>query len=107
MRKQCPLLSRVFTRVRLPTSLAPRLKDLNRIPGRVVEQDLRAARSGHDVVAEMDPDGAKSIDFGRVVFDDEVDTVPAAGSGPAARVKPSSRQSSSSSSTSRPPRRSA
>src|SRR6266436_9053108 len=32
----------------------------------------------------MDPGGAKSIYFGREVFDDEVDTVPAAGSGPAA-----------------------
>jgi hypothetical protein len=48
------------------------LKELNRIPGWIVEQDLRANRSGHDVVAEMDAGGAKSIYFGRKVFDDEV-----------------------------------
>src|SRR5213594_1975391 len=62
---------------RRATSLAPRLKQFNRVPGRVVEQDLRAARSGHDVVAEMDPGGAESIYLGREVLNDEVDTVPA------------------------------
>src|SRR5437773_10422913 len=36
----------------------------------------------------MDPGGAESVDFGREVIEDEVDTVAAAGSGPAATGHP-------------------
>jgi hypothetical protein len=68
----------------IPRSLGSRLKKLDRIAGRIVEEDLRATRSGHDVVAELHPGGAETIDLGSEVVDDEVDTVPAPGCGPPA-----------------------
>src|SRR6266852_4530094 len=66
-----------------PLSLPPRLKELDRVARRVVQQALRTARSGHDVATELNPGRAESIDLSREVFDDEVDAVPAPRTGPA------------------------
>src|SRR4051812_4717479 len=52
-----------------------RLKELDRVAGRILEQDLLAARSGHDVVAERHARGAQAFDLGSDVVDDEVDAV--------------------------------
>src|SRR2546428_2187819 len=60
------------------------LEELDRVSGRVVEQDLRAAGSLDDIVAEAEPGGAQPGDLGLDVVDDQVDAVPAAGAGPAA-----------------------
>ncbi len=57
------------------------LEQLNGIAGRVVEQDLRAAGSGDDVVAEVHAGLAEAFDLGREVVDDEVDAVPSPGRG--------------------------
>ena len=61
-----------------------RLEQFDRIAGRVVEQDLRAAHSGHDVVAEHRPRRTQAPDFGRQIRDLDLDAVPAAGLRPAA-----------------------
>jgi pimeloyl-ACP methyl ester carboxylesterase len=58
-----------------------RLEQLDRVAGRVIEQDLLAARSGDDVVAEGEPGGAQPLDLGFDVVDDEVNAVPATGAG--------------------------
>src|SRR6266540_318235 len=60
------------------------LKELDGIAGWIVEQDLRAPGSFHDVVAEPEPGGPEPVDLGGEVVDYEVDPVPAAGSGLAA-----------------------
>lgn len=57
-----------------------RLKQLNRVARRVLEQDLSAARSRHDVIPELQSCVAKAVDFGRDVLDHEFHTIPAAGS---------------------------
>jgi hypothetical protein len=44
-------------------SLPPRLEKFDRVTGRVVEEDLRTARPGHDVVSEMDPSRAESLNL--------------------------------------------
>src|SRR5215208_491304 len=53
------------------------LEELDRVAGRILEQNLLAARTGDDVVAERQPGGAEPFDLGRDVLDDEVDAVPA------------------------------
>src|SRR5262245_66669962 len=60
------------------------LEELDDVAGGVLEQDLPAAGSCEDVVAEPGPRGAEAGDFGIDVVDDEVDAVPAAGSWPGA-----------------------
>jgi hypothetical protein len=66
------------------TSRPARLEQFDRVSGGVVEQDLRAARSGHDVVAETDSRRTETFDLRRKLLDDQVDTVPAPRSAPAA-----------------------
>jgi len=58
-----------------------RLKEFNEISGRVYQQDLRSARSRDDVIAELDAGGAQACRFRRQVVDDEMYTIPTAGSG--------------------------
>src|SRR5919109_287512 len=55
------------------------LEELDRVARGVVEQDLPAAGTGDDVVAEGQAGGAQALDLRRAVVDDEVDAVPASG----------------------------
>src|SRR6476619_4708937 len=55
------------------------LKQLDRVAGGVVEQDLLAAGAADDVVAEVHAFAAEALDLGCYVIDDEVNAVPAAG----------------------------
>jgi hypothetical protein len=66
------------------SSLVGGLEELDRVPGRVVDEDLLPAGPGDDVVAEPEACGAEALDLGVDVVDDEVDAVPAARSGLAA-----------------------
>ena len=43
----------------LARSAASRLEQLDQIAGGILEQDLRPAGPGHDLVAEVDPGGAQ------------------------------------------------
>jgi len=43
----------------------PRLEQFDQIPRGIVEQDLRAARPGHDVTAKTPSGGAEAVDLGR------------------------------------------
>jgi hypothetical protein len=54
------------------------LKQLNWIASWVIENNLRAARPGNDIVAKVNACPAESIDFRREVIDDEMNTVPTA-----------------------------
>src|SRR6476661_7732297 len=54
-----------------------RLEQLDDVPGRVEQQDLLAARTFDDVVAELRPRVAQPRDLGDDVVDVEVDAVPA------------------------------
>src|SRR5262249_15866191 len=65
----------------LVRSTASRLKQLDEIAGGVLQQDLRSAWPGHDVVAELDAGGAQPRDLGRNIIHDEMNAVPAAGTG--------------------------
>src|SRR3954463_909190 len=53
------------------------LEELDRVAGRVLEQDLPAAWPADDVVAERQGGGPQPVDLGADVLDDEVDAVPA------------------------------
>src|SRR2546430_10036552 len=55
-----------------------RLKQLDRITGRIVEHDLLAARTADNLVPEPHACSAESSDLGFDVLDDEVDAVPSA-----------------------------
>src|ERR687892_1382768 len=55
------------------------LEELDHIAGGVLQQDLTAAGTADDVVAEAQAGLAESGDLGGDVADDEVDAVPAAG----------------------------
>src|SRR5438128_12302328 len=57
------------------------LEQLDEIAGRVDGEDLCAAGTGDHVVAELDAGGLEAGDLCVEVVDDEVDTVPPAGSG--------------------------
>ena len=68
------------------------LEQFDRVAGRVLEQDLLAARAGDDVVAERQPGGAQPLDLGGDVVDDQMDAVPAARPGrPAVGHRPAGR----------------
>src|SRR5215831_16431078 len=54
------------------------LEEFDDVAGGVLEQDLFAAWSFEDVVAEQSPGVAETGDLGIDVVDDEVDAVPAA-----------------------------
>jgi hypothetical protein len=47
------------------------LKQLDEIARRILQQDLRSARSSYDIVAELDVGGAQPRDLGRNVLHDE------------------------------------
>src|SRR5438128_321584 len=73
-------------------SAARRLKQLHEIAGGIPQQDLRSAGAGYDVVAELHAGGAQARDLGRKILDDEMNSVPSAGSGPlAVRHRPPGR----------------
>ncbi len=57
------------------------LEELDDVAGRVLEQDLLAAGSFHDVVAERRAGVAEPSDLGVDVVDDEVDPVPTSRAG--------------------------
>src|SRR6476659_8729078 len=57
------------------------LEELDDVAGRVLEEDLLAARSHDDVVAERGARGSQPLDLGADVVDDEVDPVPSSGPG--------------------------
>src|SRR5262245_7895699 len=63
---------------------ACRLEQLNKIAGRIHQQDLRAARTGQDVVAKLEAGGAQASNLGRQIVDHEVNAIPATGPGPLA-----------------------
>jgi len=67
-------------------SRTPGQEQLDRIAGRVVQQDLRPSRASQDLIAEMHTRTAKSRHLGLEVIDDEVNTVPAARNRPASVV---------------------
>src|SRR5262245_54681249 len=56
---------------------ARRLEELDRVPGRVVDEYLLAAGAGDDIVAEAETRCAEPLHLGLDVVDDEVDAVPA------------------------------
>src|SRR6185503_10835079 len=56
-----------------PGALLPRLEQLDRIAGRVVEHDLCPARSRDDVATETYPGVAELLHLGRDVFDHVAD----------------------------------
>jgi hypothetical protein len=61
-----------------------RLIQFDKIAGRVDEQNLGSARSGHDVVSEFHAGGAQSGDLSRKIIDNQVNAIPAAWLGPLA-----------------------
>jgi hypothetical protein len=63
---------------------ANRLKQLYQVPGRVSEKNLRAAGSGHDVVAELRAGGTQSYDLTRKFVHNKMDAVPATSFGASA-----------------------
>src|SRR4030088_2648222 len=73
-----------FPATSLARSAAGRLEQLDQIAGGILEQDLRTAGPGHDLVAEFDSGGAQPCDLGGEIIDDQVNAVPAAGTGPLA-----------------------
>src|SRR5207237_1221308 len=58
-----------------------RLEELDRIPGRVVDQDLSAADSRHDVIAEADAGSAQPFNGFGEIRDFDREPVPAPGFG--------------------------
>src|SRR4029078_2943264 len=54
-----------------------RLKQFDKIAGRVDEQNLGSARSGHDVVSEFHTGGAQSSDLSRKIIDNQGNSMPA------------------------------
>src|SRR5262249_51079681 len=63
---------------------ASRLKQLHEVPGRISQKSLRAAESGHDVIAELHAGGTKSCDLARKVIHNKMDAVPATSFGASA-----------------------
>ena len=63
---------------------ASRLKQLHQVPGRIFQKNLRAAGSGHDVIAEMHAGGTQSCDLARKIIHNKMDTIPASSFGASA-----------------------
>ena len=61
--------------------LASRLKQLHQVPGTISQKNLRAAGSGHDVVAELRAGGTQSCDLAWKIIHNKMDAVPAASRG--------------------------
>src|SRR5262245_31032328 len=64
--------------------LSARLEQLDGIARWIVEDNLRAAGTRHDVAAKADARRTQALDFSREVVDDQVNTIPTAGGGLAA-----------------------
>src|SRR5262249_46964472 len=62
-----------------PSGLLLGLEQFDRIAGGVVENDLRAARTGDDVVAELESGVTEALDFSGEILHLNMNTVPAAG----------------------------
>jgi Cupin domain len=62
-------------------SAASWLKQLNEVAGRVFQQDLRAAGTGYDVVAELHFSRTQPRDLGGKIIDNQVNAIPAPWSG--------------------------
>src|SRR5918996_4388453 len=58
---------------------ARRLEQLDEVAGWILDEDLRPARTGHDIVAEANAFGSQTIDLTGEVVGDEVDAVPPTG----------------------------
>src|SRR6516162_3649255 len=72
--------------------LAPsRLKQLHQVPGRISQKNLRAAGSGHDVIAELHAGGTQSRDLAWKIIHNKMDTrlqPPASGRAPSGIGRP-------------------
>ena len=80
-------------------SVCGRLEQLDRIAGRILEEDLGPAGAPHDVVSEPQAGGPQALHFGDEVVHDELDPVPAArhrlpaiGHGPTGRARSAAEQ---------------
>src|SRR5215471_9886482 len=62
-----------------PSGLLLGLEQFDRIAGGVVENDLRAARTGDDVVAELESRVTEALEFSGQILHLIMNTVPAAG----------------------------
>src|SRR4051812_12212450 len=63
-----------------PTALSGGgLEELDRVTGRILGEDLLAARARHDLAAERQPGRAEARHFVGDVLHDEVDAVPSTG----------------------------
>jgi hypothetical protein len=60
------------------TAGSGRLEQLDRVTGRILQQDLLAAITAHDFVAELSTGGLESGDRSRQVLDFDSDAVPTA-----------------------------
>jgi hypothetical protein len=57
----------------------PWLEELDRVTRGILDDNLRAARPGHDVIrAELHPSSSQALDLGLEISNLEVDSVPAA-----------------------------
>src|SRR5262249_4154978 len=73
-------------------SPATGLEEFDRVSGRIVEQNLRAAGAGHDFISKPYASGAQPFNLSDDAVDDEMDSVPPAGSGSPAVGHRSSRR---------------
>jgi hypothetical protein len=66
-----------FTGLHFMQSPVGRLKQLDEVVGRVPQKDLRAAGSGHNVVAELRTGGTQSCHLARKIIHNKMDAIPA------------------------------
>ena len=63
---------------------ASRLKQLYEVPGWIAQKNLRAAGSGHDVIAELRAGATQSCDLARKIIHNKMDAIPASSFGASA-----------------------
>jgi type IV secretory pathway ATPase VirB11/archaellum biosynthesis ATPase len=63
---------------------ASRLKHLHQVPGRISQKNLRAAGSGHGVIAELHAGSTQSCDLAGKIIHNKMDAVPATSFGASA-----------------------
>src|SRR3954453_23446330 len=61
-----------------PAASSGGLEQFDRVAGRILQQDLRAAVAAHDLVTELSAGGPEFRDHGRQILDFDPDAVPAA-----------------------------
>jgi hypothetical protein len=77
-RKQPPFTAHPKRRIGSVVLLAAsRLKQLHQVPGWISQKNLRAAGSGHDVIAQLHAGGTQSGDLARKIIHYKMDPVPA------------------------------